>query len=142
MLGLLTLIPGLASGLMTWLNKKTDAELEKFKTGVGADTTINVEEIRARTALAHIAAENRKADRQSLWTVWMLPAAFALCIFHFGAIVFDSMPLFGHVVGSWRIAALPGQYLTMELGILGAATGVVVTDRVATTVRRIFTPAR
>ena len=68
----------------------------------------------------------------------MMPVAFGLCIFHFGYIMFDSVPLLGHAIGSWKVAAMPGQYLTMELGILASATGVVITDRISGVVRRIF----
>ena len=134
--GLLKIVPGLFSGFLEHLNKKTDADLEKFKTGVGADTTLNVEDIRARVELTKLAAEQRKLDREHWSTRWMLPTAFALCIFHFGAVVFDSIPLFGHKVGSWGIAALPGSIGTLQATIIAAVAGV---SYGASTIKRIFT---
>lgn len=68
---LLSAIPGLASGMLQWLNKKTDADLEKFKATTSADTTITVEDIRARIELTKLAATQRAADREHWSTAWM-----------------------------------------------------------------------
>jgi hypothetical protein len=130
------MIPGLSVGILTWLNKKTDADLEKFKTGVGADTTINVEEIRARTTLAQGLLAQRKADADHWFTAWMVPTAFGVCLLHVAGIVFDSMPMLGHVVGSWKIAALPGPYAGMDAAIVLSICGVA---QVGSMVRKVFT---
>jgi len=135
---LFSAIPGLAGQLLGFLNKRADINLETYKIGTGADVEINMALLRAHGEALKTAAASRAADRQSLWTVWMMPVAFGLCIFHFACIMFDSIPLFGHIVGSWHVAGMPGQYLTMELGILASATGVVMTDRITSVVRRIF----
>ena len=140
MFGLLALIPGVASGLLSWLNKKTDAELEKFKAGVTGDTAINVEEIRTRVGLAQIAADTRNRDREHWSTRWMVPTAFAVFGSHAAAVVFDSMPLFGHVVGSWGVAALPPQYATMQTSVILTICGVSAGGAVlAPVIKRIFT---
>jgi hypothetical protein len=56
---LLSFLPGFASGFMEWLNKKTDADLEKFKTAVGGDVTLNVAELRYKVEVARMAAQMR-----------------------------------------------------------------------------------
>jgi hypothetical protein len=124
MFALLSLIPGLASGFLTWLNKKTDADLEKFKTAVGGDVTLNVAELRYKVEVARMAADMRNGDREHWFTAWMVPVAFAVLFFHVAAVVFDSIPLFGHVVGSWAISALPSPYDSMQQQIVLTICGV------------------
>lgn len=121
---LLTLIPGLASGFLEWLNKKTDADLEKFKTAIGGDVQLNVAELRYKVEVARMASELRAGDREHWFTAWMVPTAFAIFIFHAAAVVFDSIPLMGHVVGSWKVAALPGPYADMQYNIILTVCGV------------------
>ncbi|MDB5603481.1 MAG: hypothetical protein JWP25_381 [Bradyrhizobium sp.] len=124
MFGLLALIPGLMSGLLTWLNKKTDADLEKFKTAIGGDIQLNVAELRYKVEVARMAADMRKDDREHWFTAWMVPTAFAIFIIHVAAVVFDSIPLLGHEVGSWQVAKLPGLYADMQYNIVMTICGV------------------
>ncbi|WP_316207414.1 hypothetical protein [Bradyrhizobium sp. SZCCHNR3118] len=109
---------------MTWLNKKTDADLEKFKTAVGGDVTLNVAELRYKVEIARMAADMRKDDREHWFTAWMVPVSFAVLFFHVAAVVFDSIPLLGHVVGSWKVAALPAPYDSMQEKIVLTICGV------------------
>lgn len=137
LLGLLKYIPGFTNGVLGWLNKKTDAELEKFKTGTTADTTINVEEIRARTNLAQGLLAQRKADADHWFTAWMVPTAFGFCMLHVGGVILDSLPLLGHTIGSWHIPPLPGAYAGLDIAVVMAICGVA---QVTSGVRRIFAP--
>ncbi|WP_459584443.1 hypothetical protein [Bradyrhizobium diazoefficiens] len=121
---LISLLPRFASGFLNWLNKKTDADLEKFKTAVGGDVTLNVAELRYKVEVARMAADMRKGDREHWFTAWMVPVAFAVLFFHVAAVVFDSMPLLGHEIGSWKIAALPAPYNTMQEQIVLTICGV------------------
>jgi hypothetical protein len=134
-LGLLKMLPGFSEGVFTWLNKKTDADLEKYKAGVTGDTAINVEEIRTRVALAQAGNETRKDNSEHWFTAWMVPAAFFVSLSHYAAVVFDSLPWFGHVVGSWHISTLPGQYATMQSSIILTICGVSV---VGSGIKRLF----
>jgi hypothetical protein len=134
-LGLLKMLPGFSEGVFTWLNKKTDADLEKYKAGVTGDTAINVEEIRTRVALAQAGNETRKDNSEHWFTAWMVPAAFFVSLSHFAGVVFDSLPWFGHVVGSWRIPELPGQYAGIQSSILLTICGVSV---VGSGIKRLF----
>ncbi|MGX9944884.1 hypothetical protein ACTG4Q_20690 [Bradyrhizobium denitrificans] len=124
MFAILSLIPGLISGLLNWLNKKTDADLEKWKAAVGGDVTLNVAELRYKVEVARMAAQMRKDDREHWFTAWMVPTAFAIFIIHVAAVVFDSIPLLGHEVGSWQVAKLPGLYADMQYNIVMTICGV------------------
>jgi hypothetical protein len=124
MFQLLALIPGLASGFLTWLNKKTDADLEKFKSAIGGDVQLNVAELRYKVEIARMAADMRNGDREHWFTAWMVPTAFAIFIAHVAAVVFDSIPLLGHEVGSWHVAKLPAPYASMQENIVLTICGV------------------
>ncbi len=132
---LLGLVPGLLSAALSYFQKQADNELAKYTTGVQADTQVIVAQITADIEARKLAAASRQADRGSLWTAWMFPTAFGICMIYFGAIVFDSLPLFGHVIGSWRIAALPGPWTDVAKTIILAAAGIVGINSVT---RRIF----
>jgi hypothetical protein len=125
MLGmLLSLIPGLASGLLDYLSKKSDADLEKFKAAIGGDVQLNVADLRYKVEVARMASDMRNQDREHWFTAWMVPTAFGIFITHVAAVVFDSIPLLGHEVGSWRVAALPGIYSEMQHDIILTVCGV------------------
>ncbi|WP_315782354.1 hypothetical protein [Bradyrhizobium sp. SZCCHNPS1003] len=121
---LLGMIPGLANGFLTWLNKKTDSDLEKYKTAVGSDTTLNVEDIRAKVEIAKMMNQQRSEDREHWFTAWMVPAAFGVFLSHAAAVVFDSMPLLGHEIGTWHVAELPGQYASMQNNVILTVCGI------------------
>jgi hypothetical protein len=118
------LLPKLGGSFLDWLSKKTDADLEKFKAAVGGDVQLNVAELRYKVEIARMAADMRNDDREHWFTAWMVPVAFAVLFFHIAAVVFDSIPLFGHEIGSWRIAALPAPYNTMQEQIVLTICGV------------------
>jgi len=118
------ILPKFGTSFLDWLNKKTDADLEKFKTAVGGDVQLNVAELRYKVEVARMAADMRKDDREHWFTAWMVPVAFAVLFFHVAAVVFDSIPLLGHEVGSWKIAALPAPYNTMQEQIVLTICGV------------------
>lgn len=118
------LLPKFGTSFLDWLNKKTDADLEKFKIAVGGDVQLNVAELRYKVEVARMAADMRKDDREHWFTAWMVPVAFAVLFFHVAAVVFDSIPLLGHEVGTWKIAALPAPYNTMQEQIVLTICGV------------------
>lgn len=132
---LLGVLPGLLQTVLAHFQKQAETQLAKYQTGVQADTQVIVAQVQADIEARKLAAASRAADRGSLWTAWMLPSAFGLCMIYFGAIVFDSLPLFGHVVGSWKIATLPGPWTNVAENIILAAAGVVATKTIA----RVFT---
>jgi hypothetical protein len=121
---LMGLLPKLGTSFLDWLNKRTDADLEKFKTAIGGDVQLNVAELRYKVEIARMAADMRKGDREHWFTAWMVPTAFAIFIFHVAAVVFDSIPLLGHEVGSWQVSKLPGLYADMQYNIVLTVCGV------------------
>lgn len=121
---LLGLVPKLGTLFLNYLGKKSDNELEKIKATIGGDVQLNVAELRYKVEIARMAADMRKDDREHWFTAWMVPCAFAIFIIHIAAVVFDSIPLLGHEVGSWQVAKLPGLYADMQYNIVMTICGV------------------
>ena len=131
-------LPGLADGLFGYLNKRSDNTVLTHGQDVNDDVTLNQAQLAAYVEDARIKALLRKQDQESSWTAWMMPALFSVCFIHFAAIVFDSMCLFGHEIGSWRIAVLPGAYDNLEMGLLGTVAGIKTIKGVGEVVKKIF----
>jgi hypothetical protein len=121
---LLGLVPKLGSWFVDYLSKRSDNELEKIKATIGGDVQLNVAELRYKVEIARMAADMRKDDREHWFTAWMVPCAFTIFIIHIAAVVFDSIPLLGHEVGSWQVAKLPGLYADMQYNIVMTICGV------------------
>ncbi|WP_439357808.1 hypothetical protein [Bradyrhizobium sp. DASA03007] len=121
---LLGLVPKLGTLFLNYLGKKSDNELEKIKATIGGDVQLNVAELRYKVEVARMAADMRRDDREHWFTAWMVPCAFAIFIIHIAAVVFDSIPLLGHEVGSWQVAKLPGLYADMQYNIVMTICGV------------------
>lgn len=121
---LLGLVPKLGTWFLDYLGKKSDNELEKIKATIGGDVQLNVAELRYKVEVARMAADMRKDDREHWFTAWMVPCAFTIFIIHIAAVVFDSIPLLGHQVGSWQVAKLPGLYADMQYNIVMTICGV------------------
>ena len=85
---------------------------------------LNVAELRYKVEVARMAADMRKDDREHWFTAWMVPTAFAIFILHVAAIVFDSIPVLGHEVGTWGVSKLPGIYADMQYNIVMTICGV------------------
>jgi hypothetical protein len=111
---LIGLIPGLAEKFLDWQVKRANVELEGFKTGA----TVDMEAF--KSYLGAQVENNRLKLAQNAWwgaKVIILCAGLPASI-HFGAVMLDSMPLPGHAVGSWGIAALPKPYDTYQWAIV------------------------
>ena len=121
---LLGLLPKLGGAFLDYLSKKSDSDLAKLQSAIGGDVQLNVAELQYKFEVARLAADMRKNDREHWFTAWMVPTAFAIFIAHVAAVVFDSIPLFGHEVGSWQVAKLPGIYADMQYNIVMTICGV------------------
>jgi len=121
---LLGLLPKLGGAFLDYLSKKSDSDLAKLQSAIGGDVQLNVAELQYKFEVARLAADMRKDDREHWFTAWMVPTAFAIFIAHVAAVVFDSIPLFGHEVGSWQVAKLPGIYADMQYNIVMTICGV------------------
>lgn len=133
--GLLLGLPGLAEKLLAYLARRQDNATLLEQARIGADQAVIAEQLRAQVEAQKVAAAARVADRGSLWTAWMLPTAFGVSVLHYGAVILDSLPIAGHVIGSWRIPALPAPYDAMQSQIILATAGIVGVVKAA----RIFT---
>jgi hypothetical protein len=123
MFGLLTAIPGLVSGLLGYLNKRSDVELQKFVTGTEAERDTKIAGIRAHAEAYHEQMA-LAALRWGWWgTRYLLVAAALPPIIHSGAVYIDSTFRFG-----WAIARAPGVYEGQELQIIAAVVGYQVTQ--------------
>jgi hypothetical protein len=134
----LTLFKFLTGGFLDTLAKsymaKVQADTDRFKIGSETDRVVVLKQLDVEIEARKAAAAARAADRGHWSTAWMLPSLFAVCLIHFAAVTFDSLPLFGHIVGSWRIPPLPGAFGENQHTILLSVTGAVTATRVA----RIF----
>lgn len=139
LMGIINLLGGgvlssVVSIFSTWKN----TALLKYQTGVNADTEIIAKQIDAQVELNKVAAASVQADKGWWVTAWMKPAAFYVSLSHYAAVVFDSIPMFGHQIGSWGIPALPGMYADMEREIILICVGIIGVKQVA----RIFTSSK
>ncbi|WP_292499963.1 hypothetical protein [Methylobacterium sp.] len=123
-------LPGLANGLLAYLNKRSDNTVLVNQANVAGDVSVGQAQLAAYVEERKIIAQERAEQHLSPWTAWMIPTAFGLCMLHFGAIVLDSTFLF-----NWRVAKLPPPYDEMERYIVLSVIGVA---GVAGTVRKVF----
>jgi hypothetical protein len=113
---------GLAKAVADTLQARANADLERHKAEVGGDTQIALQRLQAE-----IDANKIKADIRAREGHWGLTAIVAIVLFaipsglHYWAVVLDSVcGLWSdpNCVGSWRIAALPGQFAGIEREII------------------------
>ena len=103
-------LSGLLTPILAYFTAKNDVNLEGMKAAVGADTTLGVAYLNSQVETAQIKAA------QNMWfgarIIVLLTAGSASL--HFAGIMLDSIPMFGHVVGSWSIPKLPAPYDSQE----------------------------
>jgi hypothetical protein len=131
----LSVVPGVANAVTTYLTKKSDADLQKYVKGVDGDVQVNVEQLRTSVALAQAGAAIRKADQESKWTAWMLPTLFGVTLAHYANVVLDRVTWLGHVPGSWGSVALPPEYADAEMKIMLSVAGISAATHV---IKKVF----
>lgn len=104
--------------VLQYVEKKRDDALAMHQTDVAAGQAVAVEMVRGEIEQGKIQAAVIAADRGWWATRWMKPAIFYPCAAHFSAVIADSAPWFGHVIGSWEIAKLPAPMDQWEGAIL------------------------
>jgi hypothetical protein len=115
---ILLAVPGLLTALFPALIGYFQARANSTITAVQTSGQVAVEMVRSQVEQDKIKAAIIAADRGWWLTRWMKPAIFYPCAFHFAAVIADSLPLFGHAVGSWHVAALPSPMDGWEGSIL------------------------
>lgn len=100
-----------------YLNRKSDAEVEKLRTVVGAERDVLIAQLQANVMAQETRAQLLMAQwgRPEIRFIIMLIAIPASL--HWGAIMLDSMPFYipffmseAHIVGSWKVSELPQPY--------------------------------
>ncbi|MDE4910373.1 hypothetical protein PQI07_06610 [Methylobacterium sp. 092160098-2] len=121
MLGILGTIFGwIGGGLIKVLGSNVIGPLvQTIQNGQNANRDVAVQTLQAEIAANQARVAIAPAFKGLIYCIG-LPAAV-----HFGAICADSMlwwfPFYGwHLVGSWKVATLPGDYATIEATILTA----------------------
>lgn len=124
-------ITNLFSVAKSWFN----TQAMRYKFGVQADAQVITANINAQVELNKLAAQMAMNDKGWWVTAWMKPFVFYPFALHAVSIVFDSLPLLGHKIGSWGIPPLPHPYDHMEMMIILTVVGIVGLKQTA----RIFT---
>lgn len=123
-------LPGIAGKLLDLLAKRSDNGVLTNGQNVTADAAVIQAQLTAYVEERKVIAAERAKLSESPWTAWMVPSLFALCLYHFGAIVLDSVHHF-----NWQIAKLPPPYDGLEINVLLTVADVKVG---ISAVRRIF----
>ena len=108
------LLSSVASGflapLVGYYTSKDANVLAGFSDAAKTDQAIALAQMQAQVQIEQI-----KATSNTWFGARLITLGFGLLtMLHFGAVVFDSMTIGHHVVGSWGIAALPGPLASWE----------------------------
>ncbi|MGI3900516.1 MAG: hypothetical protein ACRYGP_28395 [Janthinobacterium lividum] len=104
--GIGSAVSGIIAPILGYATTARNDDLSGFQAGVGADTDRYKALLSAQVEIAQA-----KASQNMWWGARLLFLAGALGpVVHFTAVFLDSVPLFGHVVGSWSIPRLPAPY--------------------------------
>ena len=126
-------LPGIVTAITGTIGKLSDNDTARLKSAIGAEKDVVVAQLQASAAAYH--------DRAALlygmsWVHFLIFATLAPCIWHHGLVILDSSPLIPglgdgwlpgiveHKVGSWKVAALPGDYSSHEWQLIMALLGV------------------
>ena len=108
--GLGSAVSGILAPVLGYLTAARNDDLSGFQSGAAADT----DRFKALLA-AQVQVDQLRASTNVWWgaRLLFLVGAFGPVV-HFTAVFLDSVPLFGHPVGSWAIPRLPAPYDTDE----------------------------
>ena len=111
---LIQLIPGLAGKFLDWQVQRSNIELQGFTTAAGVDLAAYQAWLSAQVETNRMKlAQNAWWGAKLIIMIAGVPAAT-----HFGAVFADSLPFFGHVVGSWGIPKVPPPYDGYEWAVV------------------------
>ena len=130
--GIGSAVSGILAPVLGYFTTARNDDLSGFQTGALSDT---------ERFKALLAAQVQMAQIRASQNTWFGARLIFLCIglivtYHFGAVVFDSVPTRGHIVGSWAIAKLPapmdGWEGTIVLSFFAATLAGPMTSAVTT----------
>lgn len=102
-------------GASDFLKNRTNAQLQEHINENDAGRAAALAFMQGEQRLAEIKLEDRRIEGK--WGPRVMACTILFVIpygLHSAMIVFDSMPLFGHVVGSWGVEKLPGLFEETE----------------------------
>lgn len=108
------LINSILAPVLGYFTAKQNADLQAFTTGAAVDKDIQIAAINSQVEIAQL-----QASVNTWWGARLIILIVAgACAYHFSAVMLDSVPWWGHVVGSWRVPRLPEPYDGYEGKIL------------------------
>ena len=112
--GLGSLVSGVLAPVLGYFTTARNDDLAGFQAGATADTGRYTAYLNATVEMAQI-----RASQNQWWgarLIMLLVAGSSAA--HFSAVMLDSVPLLGHIVGSWSVPKLPAPYDGYEADIL------------------------
>ena len=134
--GIGSAVSGVIAPVLGYFTTARNDDLSGFQAGAQADT----ERFKALLAAQVQMAQIRAAQNTWVGARLIFLALGGLTAYHYGAVILDSVPTRGHVVGSWAIAALPapmdGWEGTIVLSFFAATLAGPMTSAVTTWLHR------
>src|SRR5687768_8124063 len=101
-------LSGLINGVTDVIKNHQNAAVQTHTADNEAGVKLGTAYLQNVQQTNQIKLESRKIEGKWGPTILVTIVLFTIPIgIHFSAITFDSMPLFGHVIGSWNISPLP-----------------------------------
>lgn len=116
MFGWLTAIPTLLNGVLQWLNKKQDIDLEKYK----VDGQVNVTALETDARIAIAVTQLQAVLKDDPFIKWSRGILLLFTTMWFAAILWDS--IFRNLLpdwATWRVLALPDNIAYMPYAVVG-----------------------
>lgn len=114
-------LSSVVTGFVEVLKNKTNADVANHAADNQAGSALATTYLQSQAQLNQVKLESRRIEGKWGPTLITTLLFFTIPIgVHFSAIVFDSMPLFGHVVGTWHIEKLPKPFDELEINVIGS----------------------
>jgi hypothetical protein len=134
MWNLLTMLPGFANGLLTYLNKKQDTALEQFRIG-----NTNGKEVSIAVVQAELARQNALKDvtvsamaHPVWWIAWGL-GVFPVLMYHACVFWVSTFPEFG-----WTVLKVPADQADFARLVVGSMFGIAGASTIVTGVMQAW----
>jgi hypothetical protein len=114
-------ISGLVGAITDTIKNRQNADMANHAADNTAGVAIGTAYLESVAAANQVKLENKRIEGKWGLTLITTIVFFTVPIgVHFAAIVFDSMHLFGHVIGSWDVQKLPAPFDALEIQVIGS----------------------
>jgi hypothetical protein len=136
--GLLLKLPGLATGLLDFLNKKQDAALERFRIGDTNGKEVSIALIQAEIARQNAAGDFLRAamSHPIWWFAWGL-GVFPVMGYYAAIFWVSTFPFWG-----WTVLKAPADALEFAKLVVGSMFGIAGVSSVVAGVAHAWTTKR